>query len=315
MQFDYCPRCVVQAGWTDLACSVSQAVFRTLLGWISGSMGLILQGLYSFGDALAKGVTLISVQIAKRPPSKTFPFGSGKVLFVSSLTIGVGLLLGGLSLGLTSFSELGAVRAAPSLFTVLGVLLSAAASELMHRYLRCVARQNRNSALDSSARDNRLDAFSSVLVLLGIVLSNLGMPAADHIAALLVALMVLRIGSMITWDAIKGLLDVTVSREVLAEIARTARMTSGIQDIKLIRGRSLGESWEIYMHVTLDETLTVREGHEIVAAMKKNVQAAFVQVHHVWVITIPHSTRKREGMDYWSEHLFSHLPKEEEKQP
>ncbi|MBF0582619.1 MAG: cation transporter [Magnetococcales bacterium] len=305
MKFEQCQQCVVQGGWADLWGTLAQAVFRGLLGWMSGSMALVVQGLYSIGDALTKGVTLISVQIANRPPSKMFPFGFGKILFISSLTIGVGLLFGGASLALTSFTDLAGVQSVPSLFTVLGVFLSAAASELMHRYLGCIAKENNNMAMKSAAWDNRLDAISSVVVFVGIVLSNVGVNAADHIAAFVVALMVMRIGGLIAWDAFKGLLDVTVPQEGLADIARTTRMTQGVQDVRLIRGRSLGECWEIYLHVALDETLSIHAGHEIVESLKKRILEKFSVVQNVWVITVPKKANDNNGGDYWSDHLFS----------
>ena len=299
---------MVQAGWTDLWATIAQAVFRGLLGWTSGSMGLVVQGLYSIGDALAKGITLVSVHIAKRPPSKTFPFGFGKILFVSSLTIGVGLLLGGVSLGLTSFRDMASIHAAPSLLTVLGVVLSASASEFMYRYLACVARENNNTAIQSAAWDNRVDVFSSVSVFLGIVLSNMGMTVADHVAAFLVSLLVIRIGGLIAWDALKGLLDVTVAPDALTEIARTSRMVLGVKDIQLIRGRSLGEYWEIYLHVSLDENLTIHAGQDIVAELKRRIRADFPIVQTVWVITVPAMAQDEHGGDYWTDHLFS-LPR------
>lgn len=305
MQLEHCQKCVVEAGWTDLTGTLVQAIFRSLLGWMSGSLGLVVQGLYSFGDALAKGINLVSVRIAQRPPSKTFPFGSGKILFVSSLIIGAGLLFGGVSLGITSFTDIEGIQSVPSLVTVLGIVLSAFASELMHRFLKCVAKENNNSAIQSAAWDNRVDAFSSGMVLVGVFLSNIGIPAADHVSAFIVSLMVMRIGSMIAWDAVKGLLDVTVSQEALADMARTSRKTQGVLDVKLIRGRSLGEYWEIYLHIAIDENLSVREGHEIVENLRRRVQTDFPRVQHIWIVTVPQKSRDEEGTNYWKEHLFS----------
>ncbi len=275
---------------------------------MSGSKGLVAQGLYSIGDALAKAVTLVSMKIAKRPPSKTFPFGAGKVLFISSLGIGVGLMIGGVYLGLTSFTDTPGLESAPSLFTVLGIVLSAASSELMHRYLGCVAQQNNNMAIKALSWDNRIDAFSSLFVLIGVIFSELGVPAADHIAAFVVSLMVMRIGAMIAWDATKSLLDVSIPRDALTEIARTSRMSAGVQDIKLVRGRSLGEYWEIYLHVAIDETLLVGEAQDIIENLKKRLQAGFPQIQHVWVITMAQKPRAKEEKDYWADHLFQ-LPR------
>ncbi|MEO5337615.1 MAG: cation diffusion facilitator family transporter [Magnetospirillum sp. WYHS-4] len=313
MRFEHCQKCAVQAGWADLAGTLGQAVFRSLLGWLSGSMGLAVQGLYSVGDALTKGITLASVRFAKVPPTKTFPFGTGKILFVSSLAIGVGLLLGGAYLGLTSLVDREGMESVPSALTAAGIVLSAAFSGLMSRYLGCVSAENNNMAIKAAAWDNRIDAISSIVVLVGVALSNLGVPAADHGAAFIVSLMVLRIGGSIAWDATKGLLDVTVPRDVLAKISRTARMTKGVQDVKLIRGRSLGESWEIYLHVAIDGTLTISDVQDIVDRLKSRIQEEFSQVQHIWVITVPHKARDQGEADYWADHLFS-MPRNSQPQ-
>ena len=300
-----CDQCVESAGWIDLAATFAQAIFRSLLGLMSGSMGLAAQGLYSTGDAITKGLTLVSIRISKVPPSKTFPFGAGKILFVSSMAIGVSLVFVGIYLASTSFSEPNTVEKTSSIFAILGVLVSASFSEILSRYLLCIANKNNNIALKSASRDNHIDAITSIVVLLGVILSDAGVPAADHIAALIVSIMVINIGRIIAWDAIKGLLDVTVPRDVLDEIARKSRRTKGVQDIKLVRGRSLGEFWEIYLHVALDESITISEGDEILSILKSNIMENFSQVQHVWVITVPNKKHSDATPDYWSEHLFS----------
>ncbi|CAK0771361.1 putative Cation efflux protein [Gammaproteobacteria bacterium] len=306
MKFKHCEKCLVRAGWTDLLSTLAQAVFRSLVGWMSGSMGLVVQGLYSFGDAIGKGITLVSMRIAKRPPSKTFPFGYGKILFVSSLIIGAWLLFGGISLCLTSFrDDIEGIQSIPFVITFWGVVLSALASELTHRFLSCVAKENNNTVIESLASDNRIDSYSSVMVLIGIILLNAGVPAADHISAFVISLMVIRIAGIIMWDAIKGLLDVTVSREALDEMIRISRTTLGVHDVKLIRGRSLGEYWEIYLHIALDENIVIKEGYDITENIKKRIQAKFSKVQHTWVVTVPRESQEEQESDYWKGHLFS----------
>jgi cation diffusion facilitator family transporter len=310
-----CISCVEKAARLDLGGTLAQAIFRSLLGVMSGSMGMAAQGLYSIGDAITKSLTLASIRISKIPPSKTFPFGAGKILFVTSLIIGISLIGTGVFLASTSFNEPNTVEATGSLFAIVGVIVSAAFSELMSRYLSCVATENDNIALRSASRDNRIDAITSIVVFAGIVLSDAGIAAADHIAALLVSLIVMNIGRIIAWDAIKGLLDVTVPRDKLDKIARKSRATKGVREIKLIRGRSLGEFWEIYMHVSIDEMLTVAESNAIVNSLRENILDSFPEVQHAWIITVPDTNRNDDVPDYWADHLFADAIKQDSASP
>ncbi len=296
---------VIQAGWIDLWHAVAQAIFRTLLGFLSGSMGLTAQGVYSIGDALSKTVTLVSVKIAKRPPSKTFPFGAGKILFISALTIGIGLFLTGAFLAVTSFSEAEQLGLGPSAVAIVGIAVSTLSCRIMFRYLDCVALDNDNAALRAAAQENRLNYASNLIVILGIVFSMLGVPAADHISSFLVSLMVLYAGGVIAWDAARGLLDVSVPRDVLSDIADKSRRIIGVRDVKLIRGRSLGEYWEIYINIALDENITIGEGQVIANDLKRMITSSFANVQHVWVITSSWKSRDEGDGDYWADHLFS----------
>jgi cation diffusion facilitator family transporter len=296
---------VIQAGWIDLWHAVAQAIFRTLLGLLSGSMGLAAQGVYSIGDALSKSVTLVSVKVAKRPPSKTFPFGAGKILFISALTIGIGLCIMGAFLALTSFSEAEQLGLGPSVLAIVGIAVSTLSCRFMFRYLDCVAIDNDNPALRAAAQENRLNYASNLIVILGIVFSMLGVPAADHISSFLVSLMVLHAGGVIAWDAAKGLLDVSVPRDVLSDIADKSRRVLGVRDVKLIRGRSLGEYWEIYINIAIDENVTIGEGQVIVDDLKRAIITSFDNVQHVWVIISSWKSRDEGDRDYWADHLFS----------
>ncbi|MBF0392866.1 MAG: cation transporter, partial [Alphaproteobacteria bacterium] len=120
-----CKTCVKKAAWIDLGGTLAQAAFRSLLGLLSGSMGMAAQGLYSMGDAITKGLILASIRISKIPPSKTFPFGAGKILFITSLVIGMFLIGTGVYLASTSFNEPKNVETTSSLFAIAGVIVSA----------------------------------------------------------------------------------------------------------------------------------------------------------------------------------------------
>lgn len=299
-----CRACAVEAGWMDLFNTLGQAVFRTLLGLVSGSMALAAQGLYSIGDFLTKCITLVSIKLAQRPPNKHFPFGYGKVQFLSSAVVGFSVLGGGIYLGVRSLLLIDTDADVPGGIALVGVILSAAASALMSRYLHCVSRQNNSIAFEAAAMDNRVDTISSLAVLAGIAIANLGLPAADRLAAVAVSILVIRAGSKIAIEAVKGLLDVSVPQDILADMRRLCRLTVGIQEVKLVRGRSIGESWEIYIQVAIAKTVTAGEAEHIINLLRSKIHQSYPQVQHVWILTSVAKEPARDREDYWADHVF-----------
>ncbi|MBF0128968.1 MAG: cation transporter [Alphaproteobacteria bacterium] len=299
-----CRACAVEAGWLDLFGTLGQAVFRVFLGLLSGSMALAAQGIYSVGDFLTKCITLAGVKLAQRPPSKHFPFGYGKVQFLSSAIVGFSVVGGGFYLGVRSLLLVEVDNDVPNGIALLGVLLSALVSALMSHYLLCVSRRNNSIAFEAAAMDNRTDAISSVAVLIGIGIANLGLPSADRVAAIVVSVLVVRAGGKIAFDAVRGLLDVSVPLDVLADIRRICGLTLGIQEVKLVRGRSIGENWEIYVQVAIAETVTAGEAQDTVDLLRSKIHNQFPQVQYVWILTSVAKRPSADREDYWSSHVF-----------
>ena len=85
----YCRQCRDTAAWTDLLVALGLAVFKNLLGILTNSMALQAHALHSFADFLTKSINLASIKLSSRPPSRLFPYGYGKVQFLSANIIGV----------------------------------------------------------------------------------------------------------------------------------------------------------------------------------------------------------------------------------
>ncbi len=298
-----CSGSVEQASWIDLWATFGQALFRGLIGWFSGSLGLSALGAYAVGDALGKAINLASIKVAKRRPTKSFPFGFGKMVFVSSSVIGVSLIGSGLYLSWTSFTHLEGVDAIPDTLSIIGTTASGVISIWLYRYLSCVGDKSGNLAIQAAAQENKGDAFTAGLVLFGILLAIIGMPEADHYAAFLVSLAIIWMGIEVNRDALKGILDFTIAPETLSDIARIARLTPGVEQVELVRGRSLGEQWEIYLHIAVEESLPIKRSNEIIQQLRGAIHKQFAEIQHIWVVTQPHGETEED--DYWSEQLFS----------
>ncbi|MBF0123774.1 MAG: cation diffusion facilitator family transporter [Magnetococcales bacterium] len=200
MKFRRCPTCVHAAVWSDFFFTLAQALFQTAIAFVSGSMALHAQGIYSFADFTTKGINLVSVKMAARFP---------QLPFISAALIGL-CLIGGASLFLIHNFQVASSEPShiPNLLAFFGSLLSALASELMFRYLACVGQENSYPAITAAAWDNRMDALSSLAVFVGVLAAYLGWPAADHWVAVAVALLVVWVGGKIVVDALQHLLDV-----------------------------------------------------------------------------------------------------------
>jgi cation diffusion facilitator family transporter len=143
--------------------------------------------------------------------------------------------------------------------------------ELLFRYMLSVAKRVRSSMLVANAWHARSDAASSLVVGLGVIGNLLGYPLLDPIAALVVGLMVAKMGWQFGWSALNDLMDRGADEQEVEGIRRTLLDTPGVRGVHDIRTRKMGDMIVADAHLEIDGSITVEAGHDIAVEARKRV--------------------------------------------
>lgn len=244
-------------------------------GLFAGSQALIADGVHSLSDLLADFVVLLASRHSSKAADADHHYGHHRYENAASLVLGGLLLAVGLGMLWSAFVKLQAPQAIPqvhvvALYVALGTLL---AKEVLFRYMLAVAKRLRSSLLVANAWHARSDAASSLVVALGIGGNLLGFALFDPIAALVVGLMVTRMGATFAWNALHDLMDRAVSAEEIAAIEQTLRQTPGVLGLHDLRTRRVGDLAIVDVHLELDAGMTVAQGHDIAVDARARVMA------------------------------------------
>jgi cation diffusion facilitator family transporter len=166
--------------------------------------------------------------------------------------------------------------------------------ELLFRYLLYVAQKVKSSMLVANAWHARSDAASSLLVGVGIVGNLAGYPILDPIAALVVGLMVSKMGWGFSWDALHDLMDRAVDEQEVEAIKRTLLDTPGVSGVHDVRTRKMGDMIIVDAHIEVEYTLTVEAGHDIALAARARV----LQHHRVLNVMTHVDPWRRPDLDH-----------------
>jgi cation diffusion facilitator family transporter len=127
--------------------------------------------------------------------------------------------------------------------------------------------------LIANAWHSRSDAASSLVVLIGIGANLMGFNLADPLAALLVGLMILRMGWKFSFEAFNDLMDSAVDSATEQRIRRHLMSTPGVHGIHALRTRKLGDMIWVEVDLEMDGSLTIAQGHAIATEARKRVMA------------------------------------------
>ncbi|MEO5338025.1 MAG: magnetosome biogenesis CDF transporter MamB [Magnetospirillum sp. WYHS-4] len=294
MKSENCKQCRDEVIWWAIVVNIAQTAFKGMLGVLSGSAALIADSMHSGADVVASITTMVSVKLSSRPPDDEHPYGYGSVQFISSSIVGLILIMGAVYLMYESVVKIVAGNmTSPSPFAILGALVSIATNELMYRYQYCVGRENNSPAIVANAWDNRSDALSSLGVLIGLVAAVAGFPVADNLAAVVVGVLVAKIGVELNIEALSGLMDSSVEMDVLIETFNIASGTPLVRDVHYLRGRNVGEDMHLDIGICVDNDKKIYEADIIAEAVRNRIFANIEHVRDVRVTVFPTHVAKK----------------------
>ena len=233
-------------------------------GLLTGSLGILSEAIHGLLDTGATIVTYFAVRLADEPADETHHYGHAKAESVAAL-IATGLLF--VTTAWIIVEALSRLWTGHDQVTVAWWAAAIVAASIVVDFNRArafnrVAVRAKSEALAADALHFSSDMWSSLAVLLGLGAVHLGYPAADAIAALVVALFVALAGLRLGRRTMDALLD--AAPEGAAErIAAIVRSINGVLAMKRCRVRASGATLFVDVSINVRRTLPLDDVTEI----------------------------------------------------
>ena len=173
----------------------------------SGSIAITADGFNNLGDSGVCIMALLGIHLGLKPPDKKYPFGYGRLEYLSGLVISVAILFIGGSLMASSVEKI--IYPAPvesSAAVIFILIVSVIIKGYMYYYNNKIGRAIRSSGMRAAALDALCDCVATVAILIAIVIEQLTGFCADGYTGAMVALCILYAGATSVIDSIRPLL-------------------------------------------------------------------------------------------------------------
>ncbi|WP_031433779.1 cation diffusion facilitator family transporter [Methylomarinum vadi] len=281
----------MKARVTYVAAAVN--VFLTLIKVVFGILGqsaaLIADGVHSLSDLLSDLFVIVAIKMGSREADYEHPYGHRRFETMATVLLGLGLVViaGGIAWDVSERILHPETLMIPNRDTMAIAVISILANEWLYQYTKRVGKKTRSKLLLANAWHHRSDAISSIVVLFGIGAVLLGYPFADAVAAIIVSLMIAKIGLKLVLESINELVDTSLPEPLVKEIRRAIKTTDGVNGIHLLRTRQMGEDAYVDAHIVVDPRITVSEGHLIGDIVRDKLKNEFDDVVDVLVHVDP----------------------------
>lgn len=280
-------RILIRVALYSLLVNSGLVIIKLLLSYSTGSLSLAADAVHSFIDILGSGALILGLILSKRK-SSSFPYGMYKV--ENLVAVIISLLLFGTAYGIVyqalfSASEIHEFSAWILVLVAILILVPF----LFGRYEIRMGTQFNSPGLIADGKNFTADVLASAVVFFGLLGQYLQFPV-DRIAAIIVAIFIVRAGWGILVSGMRVLLDASIDNPTLDRIRRTILNDPAVAEVESIIGRNSGR----YVFVETDIRLRVSDlerAHHISQRIERAVAQAVPSVDRI----IIHYEPKRQG--------------------
>lgn len=241
-------------------------VGKLSVGTVMGSVSVISEGIHSGLDLVAAVIAWASIRAANKPADEEHPYGHGKIENVSGTIEAILIFIAAFYIIVEAGQKFYHAQPVESLglgALVMGV--SAVVNWLVSRHLLTVAKQTESIALEADAWHLRTDVYTSLGVLVGLLLIKLtGIAWLDPVVAIIVALMIIRAAYELTKQSFVDIIDARLpdaEEQLIREILQ-GRSKDFVEFHKL-RTRKAGAERHVDLHLVVYKHMTVQEVHDL----------------------------------------------------
>lgn len=274
----------------SLASNAMLAAVKWTGGILGNSNALIADAIESTADILGSLLVLLGLRYANRPADKGHPYGHGRIEPLITFVVVGFLVTASVIIARESIAQIRTPHLCPEPFTLLILAPIIIWKEVSFRLVMRQAQRIGSTTLKAEAWHHRSDAITSVAAFIGIGIALLGGPGweeADDWAALFASGVILYNSYRIFRPAFGEMMDEAVYDELVARIRTKADEVPGVRGTEKCHVRKSGTLYHIELHLLVDGSISVQEGHRIAHAVQDHLRAELAHIGQVLVHVEP----------------------------
>lgn len=286
---DYRTKAGTKASAVAIVANCFMTVLNIVVGLMSGSYALVSEGAHTLSDVATSVIAYLGFKIGQKPADKEHPIGHGRAEAISGLIIVIFLAIVAYEIITGAFEKI----LHPELITVpnvyaaimafVGIIINFAISE----YIIRIGKEINSPAIIADGKHQKTDIFSSIAILIGVAVSNMGFPILDPIVGLVIGLLIVKTAFEIAKENIDNIMGKVPSQKLIKQVKEVADNTPRAQNAHNIKLDYQGSYATVYLHIEVDGNLSLNESHKIVHTVENNILKEIPEIKSAMVHACP----------------------------
>ena len=240
--------------------------FKATIGFIAGSISIIMDALNNLTDVLSSLITIIGTKLSNKKPDKKHPFGHGRIEYITSTLIAFLILAAG---GIAIYESIVSIidywtkdKVLPS-FTVISLVIIGAAVLVklgIGIFYKIQGKKVDSPSLIASGTDALFDAALSTATLVGAILAYTLHWYVEGYLGILIGGFIIKAGIEVLIQSFSSIIGERTDAEEVKQITQDILAVKGVKGVYDLILNNYGHRRNIgSVHVGVDGHLTARE--------------------------------------------------------
>ncbi|MDF2634602.1 MAG: cation diffusion facilitator family transporter [Pelosinus sp.] len=250
-------------------------ILKLVVGFYTGAVSIISEAAHSGVDLLASVIAFYAVRKADTPPDGNHAYGHGKVENLSGAIEAILIVGAAVWIVYEAGRKINATQVPEFLeYGIVLMLISIGVNYWVSERLFKVAKQTDSHALEADGLHLRADIWTSIGVLVGLVIIHfLGLAWLDPVIAIVVAGVVFKAGYGMTKKSLYELTDISLPEDEEQVIIDVITSHKEVISFHQLRTRRSG-SWRLIdMHLILYKDMHLNKAHDICDQIEAEIKA------------------------------------------
>jgi cation diffusion facilitator family transporter len=252
-------------------------VLKAIIGLVAGSVSIFMDAINNLSDVLSSVVTIVGTKLAQKKPDKEHPYGHGRIEYLTSLFIGIIIVLAGIGAIIESISSI--IRGDEPSFDIVWVILIAIAvivKIFLGLYYRYMGKKVNSESLKGSGVDALFDAFLSFGTLVSIIVMLAWNVNIEGYIGSIIGLFMIRSGIGVLIHSMSSIIGERTNKETTEAIKHIIYQDPAVIGAYDLFITNFGPDFGIgSIHIEVNDQLTANELHSITKRLSDRIHERF----------------------------------------
>ena len=256
---------IVRTSLVGILANVGLVAAKATIGFIAGSISVIMDAINNLTDALSSVITIIGTKLAGKKPDRKHPYGHGRIEYITTLVIAIIILAaGGAAIYESIKSLIDCEKASYTDISLIVISLAILVKVGLGVFYRKMGKKANSEALKASGVDAFFDALLSLSTLIGAIVSRYTGFAIEGYLGILIGLFIIKSGIEILAGSLSSILGKRTDEKTalaIKQLVNSFPEVIGAYDLTL---HDYGPSKSIgSIHIEVRDDLTAKEIHPL----------------------------------------------------